>query len=162
MKPRIDDVGRPQIQASLDKLKRELQNSGYEAAEVDAIVDGAREHVEELTASAPTVSFDDLAELIDGFSNPEINPTHQPSTKGLSLIGAAALVSGILGILIMVAAFSTADSDIGGALMVLAVLLGGGLSCALGFLSRRTQAGLIAIVLGAALGFCFLVFLLLP
>jgi len=161
MSTQIEFNDRPQVQASLDKLKRELQNSGYDPSEVGAIVDGAREHVEELIASDPTVSDHELAEYINAFSNPELAPSNQPSTKGSSLVGAAALASGVLGILIMVGAFNTTDPDLGGALMLLATLLGGGIASALGFLSRRTQTGLIALVIGAALWLCLIVFVLL-
>ncbi len=157
---KIDFNDRLQVQASLEKLRRELQNSGYDAPEVEAIVDGAREHVEELIASDSNVSGEELAELINGFSDPEIGPSHHPSAKGFSLVGAAALASGVLGILIMIWAFNTTDPDLGGALMLLATLLGGGIACVLGFLSRRTPTGLIAIVIGAALWLCFSAFLL--
>lgn len=161
MRSKIDDNDRPQVQASLEKLKRKLQNSGYDAPEVEAIVDGAREHVEELIASDSTVSGDELAEYINDFSDPELGPSNQPSARGSSLVGAAALASGVLGILIMIGAFNTSDPDLGGALMLLATLLGAGIACVLGILSRRTQMGLIAIVIGAALWLCLFVFLLL-
>lgn len=81
--------------------------------------------------------------------------------KNFNLVGAAAVASGIMGVLIMIAAFNASDPDLGGALMLLGTLLGGGLACALGILSRRTQAGLIAIVIGATLWLCLFAFLLL-
>lgn len=161
MRPDIDDRHRPEVEASLEKLKRELQDSGYDVAEIEAIVGGAREHVDELIVSDSNVSGDQLTELISGFADPEIGPSLPPPAKGYSLVGAAALASGAMGILIMVAAFITADPDLGGALMLLGTMLGGGLACALGVLSRRTQTGLIALFIGAALWLCLLAFLLL-
>ena len=161
MKPEFGDHDRPEIHAALEKLTSVLQNSGYDTAEVEAIVGGAREHVEELLASEPNVSRGELEELISGFGDPEIGPSIPPTGKSFSLIGAAALASGIMGIVIMIAAFNTSDPDFGGALMLLGTFLGGGLACALGFITRRTQKGLIALVIGAALWLCLFAFLFL-
>ena len=161
MKPKFGDHDRPEVHTALEKLKSELENTGYDAAEVQTIVGGAREHVEELLASEPSVSSGELEELVNGFADPEVEPSLPPTAKSFSLVGAAALASGIMGILIMVAAFTTKDSDLGGALMLLGTFLGGGLACLLGVLSRRTPTGLIAMVIGAALWLCLLAFLLL-
>ncbi|MDY7098466.1 MAG: hypothetical protein SXU28_10045 [Pseudomonadota bacterium] len=161
MKPEFGYHDRPEVRAALEKLGSELQKTGYDAAEVEAIVGGAREHVEDLLAGEPNVSNGELEELISGFSDPEIEPSLPPTAKSFSLVGAAALASGIMGILIMIAAFTAKDPDLGGALMLLGTFLGGGLACLLGVLSRRTTTGLIAMVIGAALWLSLLAFLLL-
>lgn len=162
MKPQTDASYQPQIQAALEGLQRTLEHSGYDSAEVKAVVEGAREHVEELAANDPDLSEEELAERVAGFSEPEIAPTHQPTLSGPNVIGAFALASGVLGLLAIVGAFSLSDPDLGGALMLLGTILGGGLACALGFLSRRSQMGTVAMAVGVVLWLCLLAFLLLP
>lgn len=162
MRSRADRIDPAHIEKAIAQLEQSLRASGYDRDEVGSIAQGAREHVEELIANDPSVSEGELIAFINGFSDPEIAASPQPPDNEHGLTGKFALASALVGIAILIAAFLSADPDLGGALMLLGTLLGGGLACVLGFLSRRSQTGKIAIAMGAALWLCLFVFLAVP
>lgn len=152
----------PRIRAALNELESKLLSAGYEGIEVDAISAGAREQIELRASESPDVAESELLAIIDDFGAPEIAAAAAPDQSEPSLIGNMALVSAIVGALILVSAFFVGDGDLGGALMILGVFLGGGVACLLGMMSRKVQTGKIGLTIGLVLWLSLAAFLVMP
>lgn len=138
------------VTTALARLQVTLTDAGYASFEVEGIVTGAREKVEDVLIDRPDVATEDLVEMVEQYGDLDVPPeasSDTPSATSAKVGVGIALAAGAA--MLLVPPFTGPDA--GGSIMVLAALLAGPAAILLGRRARTTGLGQTSILLGGVI-----------